>query len=122
MRRSVMGAATAVLLAGGLAVPVMAPAAAVSGSCVTSQLQPVPGSGTSLAGSTPVVFIHGIISSASMWKASTPGAIAYQAARISGVTAWTFNYGPDSLDWVTNPAIGPGVRQQACLPSPVLGS
>jgi pimeloyl-ACP methyl ester carboxylesterase len=116
IRRSVTGTAVAVILAGCLAVPVMTPAAAVSGSCVTSQLQPVPGSGTSLAGSTPVVFIHGIISSASMWKASTPGAIAYQAARMSGATAWTFNYGPDALDWVTNPAIGPAFASRlACL-------
>src|SRR5579875_1959791 len=116
MRRSWAGAAAAVLLATGTAVPAVAPAAAASASCVTGQLQPVPGGSTSLAGSTPVVFIHGIISSARMWKASTPGSIAYQTARISGVTAWTFDYQPDSLDWVTSQAIGPAFASRlACL-------
>ena len=37
-------------------------AVAASASCVTSQVQQVTGSSTSLAGSVPVVFIHGIIS------------------------------------------------------------
>jgi pimeloyl-ACP methyl ester carboxylesterase len=63
-----------------------------------------------------VVFIHGIISKPNMWKPSTPGSIAYQAARISGITAWTFNYQPEALDWVTNPAIGPAFADSlACL-------
>jgi pimeloyl-ACP methyl ester carboxylesterase len=114
-----LGAAIAAALLGTLAVPALTPAAAaVSGSCVTSQLQPVPGGSGALAGSVPVVFIHGIISSSKMWKASTPGSIAYQAARISGVTAWTFDYGPESLDWVTNNAIGQAfARGLACLSS-----
>jgi pimeloyl-ACP methyl ester carboxylesterase len=65
-----------------------------------------------------VVFIHGIISTAQMWQPTTPGSIAYQAARIRGVTAWTFNYQAESLDWVTNPAIGPAIaRSLACLAS-----
>jgi pimeloyl-ACP methyl ester carboxylesterase len=69
-----------------------------------------------LAGSVPVLFIHGIISKPQMWKPTTPGSIAYQAARIPGITAWTFNYQPQSLDWVTNPAIGPAfARSLACL-------
>jgi pimeloyl-ACP methyl ester carboxylesterase len=93
-------------------------AAWAGGSCVTSQLQQVPGGGTSLAGSVPVVFIHGIISDAQMWEPTTPGSIAYQAARIRGITAWTFNYQPESLDWVNNPAIGPTFAGSlACLAS-----
>ena len=110
-------AAATVALVGCLVVPAATPAAAQApGSCVTSQLQQVPGGSTSLPGSVPVLFIHGIISKAQMWKPTTPGSIAYQAARIRGVTAWTFNYQPESLDWAKNPAIGPAVaRRLACL-------
>src|SRR5215469_7341016 len=87
-----ISAAVAAALAGCLVVPAAAPAVAqASVSCVTSQLRQVPGGSTSLAGSVPVLFIHGIISDAQMWKPATPGSIAYQAARISGITAWTFN-------------------------------
>jgi pimeloyl-ACP methyl ester carboxylesterase len=109
--------AVVAVLAGSLAVPTAASAVAQdNGPCVTSQLQQVPGGSTSLAGSVPVVFIHGIISKPGMWKPTTPGSIAYQAARISGITAWTFNYQPESLDWVTNPAIGPAFASRlACL-------
>lgn len=116
--RTGLSAAAAVAVVGCLVVPAAAPAAArVGASCTTSQLQLVRGGGTSLAGSVPVVFIHGIISNAArLWKASTPGSMAYQAARVSGVTAWTFDYGPESLDWVTNPAIGPAFASGlACL-------
>jgi triacylglycerol lipase len=100
-----------------LVAPGTAAAAAASASCVTSQLQQVPGGSASLAGSVPVVFIHGIISNAQMWEPTTPGSVAYQAARMSGITAWTFDYGAESLDWVTkNPAIGPAfARSLACL-------
>ncbi len=109
--------AAAVALVECLVVPAVTPAAAqASGSCVTSQLQQVPGSSTSLAGSVPVVFIHGIISKAQMWKPTTPASIAYQTARTSGITAWTFNYQPEALDWVTNPSIGPAFAHSlACL-------
>jgi len=114
--RAVARVAAAVVLAGCVVVPVVVPAAAASGSCATSQLQQVPGGRAGLAGSVPVVFIHGIISSATMWKASTPRSMAYQAARLSGVTAWTFNYAQDSLDWVNDPAIGPAFAGSlACL-------
>ena len=51
-------------------------AVAASASCVTSQVQQVAGGSTSLAGSVPVVFIHGIISKPDMWKPSSPGSIA----------------------------------------------
>jgi pimeloyl-ACP methyl ester carboxylesterase len=112
-----VSAAAAVALAWCLAGPAaMSAAARGSDSCAGSQLQQVPGGSTTLAGSAPVVFIHGIISTAQMWQPTTPGSIAYQAARIRGVTAWTFRYQPESLDWVTNPAIGPAfARGLACL-------
>jgi pimeloyl-ACP methyl ester carboxylesterase len=116
---AVVTAAAVAMLMGSLAGPGAALAAAQGNApCVTSQLQQVPGGSTSPAGSVPVVFIHGIISTPQMWKPTTPGSIAYQAARISGITAWTFNYQPESLDWVTNPAIGPAFASRlACLAS-----
>lgn len=116
-RRATAAAAAAIALAGLVAGAGAAPAAAQGSSCVTGQLQPVPGGSTSLAGSTPVVFVHGIISTARMWKPTTPGSIAYQAARMSGITAWTFDYGPESLDWVSSTqAIGPNLATAlSCL-------
>jgi triacylglycerol lipase len=116
-RMAAIGAAATVALVGCLVAPGTAAAAAASASCATSQLQQVPGGSASLAGSVPVVFIHGIISNAQMWEPTTPGSVAYQAARMSGITAWTFDYGAESLDWVTkNPAIGPAfARSLACL-------
>jgi pimeloyl-ACP methyl ester carboxylesterase len=103
---------------GCLLVPVLPAAAGTGAPCATSQLQSVPGGSQHLAGSVPVVFIHGIISGARLWKVSAPGSMAYQAARMSGVTAWTFGYGPESLDWVTNPAIGPAFAAGlSCLAS-----
>jgi pimeloyl-ACP methyl ester carboxylesterase len=114
---AVVSAAAAAVLGGCLLTAgVTAAAVQAGGSCVTSQVQQVAGGSTSLAGSVPVVFIHGIISKPDMWKPSSPGSIAYQAARISGITAWTFNYQPEALDWVTNPAIGPAFAGSlACL-------
>lgn len=120
MKRGVAAAAcTALTLGlGCLILPADPAAARASESCQTSQLQPVRGGGQQVAGSVPVVFIHGIISNAKMWKASTPGSIAYQAARTSGLTAWSFSYQPEALDWVTNPAIGPAFAVAlSCLAS-----
>ena len=106
--RAAVTVVAAALVAGSLAASGGASAdARASGSCITSQLQPVPGGSTSPGHAVPVLFIHGIISSAQMWEPSTPGSIAYQAARINGVTAWTFNYAAESLHWVTSQAIGP---------------
>ena len=108
----------AVLVVAFVLVPATPAAAGAGEPCVTSELQPVQGGSQHLAGSVPVVFIHGIISGAEMWNASTPGSIAYQAARMSGMTAWTFSYQPQSLDWVTNAAIGPAFATAvACLAS-----
>jgi pimeloyl-ACP methyl ester carboxylesterase len=83
---------------------------------MTSQLLQVPGVGQHLAGSVPVVFIHGISSSWAMWEPSSATSIAGQAARIKGVTVWTFDYAYHSLDWVRDPAIGPAFADAiSCL-------
>src|SRR6266567_2442616 len=60
--------------------PLAPDALAASGAktCVTSQLQQVPGV-QDLSGSVPVVFIHGINSSAAIWNVSSGGSIAGQA-------------------------------------------
>lgn len=94
-------------------------------SCDTSQLQEVPATGPTrkLNGSIPVVFIHGILSTAAMWDGSSAKSLAGQTSTMRGnawqgrgPTAWTFNYGPDNLDWVKNQAIGPAFANAvACL-------
>lgn len=67
--KAAVSTAAAAVLAGSLAGAPMTPAAAqADASCATRQLQQVPGGSTSVAGSVPVVFIHGIISTAQMWK------------------------------------------------------
>lgn len=96
----------AVVIMGLLLAPARVTHAAALSSCATSQLQLVPGSAPATAGTIPVVFIHGIISNSNMWHGSSAGSIAWRAARMSGVTAWTFNYGPENLDWVTNNLVG----------------
>src|SRR5579859_5396399 len=83
-------------LAGTVMVSVLCSASAVhasakKGTCVTSQL-----------------------STSAMWDGSSATSLAGQVAAMQGKawqgrgpTAWTFNYGPNNLDWVTNSAIGP---------------
>jgi pimeloyl-ACP methyl ester carboxylesterase len=84
--------------------------------CVSSQLLQAPGVGQHLAGSVPVVFIHGITSSSAMWETSSGTSIAGQAALIKGVTVWTFDYAYHSLDWVDNQSIGPAFASAiSCL-------
>jgi pimeloyl-ACP methyl ester carboxylesterase len=120
-RRTVsVGGAGLVVALLALALTPVSPAQAAPGAadCVTSQLRQVsaPGSAQQLMGSVPVVFIHGILSTAAMWDGSSATSIAGQAARMRGATAWTFNYGPWNLDWVTNPAIGPAFAEAvSCL-------
>jgi pimeloyl-ACP methyl ester carboxylesterase len=80
-----------------------------------SQLQPVTASGhaRSLSGGVPVIFVHGINSDAGMWNAKSA---AGQIVQMPGVTAWTFDYGHESLDWVTNSSIGPSLADAiSCL-------
>ncbi|MFE6662421.1 alpha/beta fold hydrolase [Streptomyces sp. NPDC057697] len=59
-----------------------------------------------LAKSTPVLFVHGIASGAETWgetKASFPASVA----RLSRVTAWTYDYSAAQPEWVTDRRIGP---------------
>jgi pimeloyl-ACP methyl ester carboxylesterase len=115
---SVRGTAVVVALLGSaISSASHAQAAPADTSCVTSQLQQVKGPvpARALKGSVPVVFIHGILSTADMWDGSSGTSMAGQAAALQGKawqgqgpTVWTFNYGPQhSLDWVTNAAIAP---------------
>lgn len=117
--RTGLAAITAVLALAAALTPAAAHAqASAPASCLAaqSQLQEVPGSASSVAGSTPVVFIHGMTSSPQLWRPSSASSISGQAARLSRVTAWTFGYAAESLDWVTNPEIGPAlVRALGCL-------
>lgn len=64
--------------------------------------------GAALAGSVPVLFVHGMASSASTWwQGSDP--LADKAARIPGVSVWAFDYSVAALDWVTDSRIGPAL-------------
>jgi pimeloyl-ACP methyl ester carboxylesterase len=106
-RSGVVGVVAAAAVIAALVCP--APdvlAAPEAGACVTSQLRQVPGV-QGLTGSVPVVFIHGINSSAGMWDSWSGGSIAGQSALIKGVTAWTFDYAHQSLEWVDKQPIGP---------------
>lgn len=84
----------ACLLAGGMLAPGAGRAAAAT-SCLSGlpQLQQVlvQGRGRAAAGTVPVLFVHGIVSNAGLWQPSSPGSVAGQAARLPGVTAWTFS-------------------------------
>jgi pimeloyl-ACP methyl ester carboxylesterase len=70
-------------------------------------------------GAVPIVFIHGITGDPSIF--TTPGprgaeSLAVQVAAVRDTTVWTFDYHAYSLDWVTNPNIGPAVASAvACL-------
>jgi pimeloyl-ACP methyl ester carboxylesterase len=121
-RRRLLAAACVLACAGLLAVPISAKADTAPGqpasgaaSCLAgqSQLVQVTAGGQAgardLAGTVPVIFVHGINSSADMWKATVPGSLAWQTATTKGFTAWTFDYRHVSLDWVSNAAIGPAL-------------
>ncbi|HSZ45952.1 MAG TPA: hypothetical protein VK823_11475 [Streptosporangiaceae bacterium] len=116
-RRAALAGGCLVICAAAL--PVLAPPAASASSCLSAlpQVQQVTTHGrTQLAGSTPVLFVHGMISSPGVWGPGSPTSISGQAAAIKGVTAWTFGYAHQSLLWVTNPAIGPSLaRAITCL-------
>lgn len=114
-------AAAVLLTAAGLSVQ---PAAALASpaSCIPAQtaLAQVTADGKTgpVAGSIPVIFVHGILSKPATWKPATPGSLAWQTAMMHGVTAWTFDYAHQAEDWVTNPAIGPALaRAIGCLAS-----
>jgi pimeloyl-ACP methyl ester carboxylesterase len=102
------------LLTSAAALPVSNAAGASASSCLAAlpQVQQVTTHGhTQLAGSTPVLFVHGINSGPGVWGPGSPASISGQVAAIKGVTAWTFSYAHQSLLWVTNRAIGPSLAQ-----------
>jgi len=71
--------------------------------------------GQTLAGSRPVLFVHGMASAPSAWLAGDDP-IGRQAAAIHGVTSWAFDYSAAALDWVTDPRIGPALATAiSCL-------
>jgi hypothetical protein len=89
--KGVLALATAFLLA--VAELTVQPAAAVAAlasaaspaSCIPAQtaMAQVTADGKTgpVAGSTPVIFVHGILSSPATWKPDTPGSLAWQTAR-----------------------------------------
>jgi pimeloyl-ACP methyl ester carboxylesterase len=113
-RRSVNLSAVFILTAGCVLAVSAAGSTATSCGGGGSQLQPLTSTAQSqLSSSVPVLFVHGINSSAEMWNAQS---VAGSVAKLRGVTAWTFNYGSESLDWVTNNAIGPALASSiSCL-------
>jgi triacylglycerol lipase len=108
--RARLAAAAAVLAVAPAALPLAAPAHAVAASgCLSGlpQVQRVAAGHAALTGSTPVLFVHGINSGPGEWGPTSPGSVSRQAAAISGVTAWTYSYAQQSLDWVDTQQIGP---------------
>jgi pimeloyl-ACP methyl ester carboxylesterase len=122
VRRGARALAVACLLAFAGLAGQPAAAHASAGSCLQAQtaLAQVTAGGKTgpVAGSIPVIFVHGILSSPATWKPDTPGSLAWQTATTPGVTAWTFDYAHRAEDWVTNPVIGPALAQAiGCLAS-----
>jgi pimeloyl-ACP methyl ester carboxylesterase len=91
--------------------PAAAAPAAPGGTCASGSVQQVTGGGTAqgLKGSVPVLFVHGMNSTAGVWAGQSPSSLAGQVAQLQGMTAWTFDYRHESLDWVSNSAVGPAL-------------
>jgi hypothetical protein len=77
-------------------------------ACRTSQLQPL---NPNAVDGIPVILVHGITASPAAFETSSgpSGSMADQLAGVPGTSVWTFNYHPESLDWVTNPDIAPAL-------------
>jgi pimeloyl-ACP methyl ester carboxylesterase len=108
--RARLAVVVAVLAVAPTAMPLAVPAHAIAASgCLSGlpQVQRVAAGGAAVAGSTPVLFVHGINSGPGVWGPTSPGSISRQAAAIPGVTAWTYSYAQQSLDWVNTHQIGP---------------
>jgi pimeloyl-ACP methyl ester carboxylesterase len=108
--RARLAAVAAVLAVAPTALPLAAPARAVAASgCLSGlpQVQRVAAGHAALTGSTPVLFVHGINSGPAEWGPTSPASVSRQTAAISGVTAWTYSYAQQSLDWVNTQQIGP---------------
>jgi pimeloyl-ACP methyl ester carboxylesterase len=106
--RLVMMAAVLAMAPTALPLAASAHATAASG-CLSSlpQVQQVAAGHGTRSGSTPVLFVHGINSGPAVWGPTTPDSVSRQAAAIPGVTAWTYGYAQQSLDWVTTQQVGP---------------
>jgi len=93
-------------------------ARASSSSCRTDHLVPLMNP-EAKPGEVPVVFIHGITGDPSIWthpELNGGPSIAHQVESVAGTSVWTFNYHQVSLNWVTDPAIGPAfARGISCL-------
>jgi pimeloyl-ACP methyl ester carboxylesterase len=64
----------------------------------------------------PVLFVHGMASSAETWWAEGEDSLADEVAAIPGVSVFAFDYSMAALDWVTDPRIGPALGQAiSCL-------
>jgi pimeloyl-ACP methyl ester carboxylesterase len=60
---------------------------------------------------TPVILIHGFDGNPSIWGSdSDPGSMFYTADMIRGTWTTAFDYSQFSKEWVTNPQIGPRLR------------
>lgn len=72
-----------------------------------------------LDGSVPVVFVHGISSSAEMWNTDAADGgrnLAQTINDLDGTSVWAFDYGDASLEWVTDPRIGDALADSiSCL-------
>lgn len=112
--------AVAALVLGTLAAP-MSTLPASASSCLSGlpQVQQVTAAASHpLTGSTPVLFVHGINSGPGVWLPGSTRSVSGLVAALPGVTAWTFSYAPDSLQWVTSQAIGPDLATAiSCLAS-----
>ena len=103
--------------------PGIAPAADCLDATQLAQWSPqkqtfLPG-GRAASGDVPVLFVHGITSGPSTWtrhEIKGGASIADRVAGVGGASVWAFDYSKWSLDWVTEPHIGPMLAKAiACL-------
>ena len=117
-RHVVLVAAISMLASTLMIMPLASRASADSpASCATSQLQPIASNNTS---GEPILLVHGITSSPAVFDHSVGGgaSLAKRLEALAGVSVWTFDYHSVSLDWVTNPSIGPALATAiGCLES-----
>lgn len=104
------------LAVGTLIGAVLTPTAATAATTdCGSQITQVYANAQPVAGSMPVLFVHGITSSARVWTTKYQR-LTTQVAAVPGVTAWTFDYSQAALDWVTDNRIGPALANGiSCL-------